>query len=61
VSTLATMSRPLGKGMRGASDVTRGTINQSVDSPFSEKAGEAKNQAVTEGINEVESAGRIAT
>jgi hypothetical protein len=36
-------------------------MNRSVDSPFSGKAGEAKNQAVTEkGINEVESAGRTA-
>jgi hypothetical protein len=47
------------KGIHGAGEAIRGTINQSVDTAFNDKTGEAKNRAVTErGINEVESADR---
>jgi len=47
------------KGIHGAGEAIRGTFNQSVDAAFHDKAGEAKNQAVTEkGIGEVESADR---
>jgi hypothetical protein len=47
------------KGIHGAGEAIRGTFNQSVDTAFNDKAGEAKNRAVTErGINEVESADR---
>jgi hypothetical protein len=49
------------KGIHGAGEAIRGTINQSVDTAFNDKAGEVKNRAVTEnGINEVESADRTA-
>jgi hypothetical protein len=47
------------KGIHGAGEAIRGTFNQSVDTAFNDKAGEAKNRVVTEkGINEVESADR---
>ena len=47
------------KGIHGAGEAIRGTFNQGVDAAFNDKAGEAKNQAVTEkGITEVESADR---
>lgn len=47
------------KGVHGAGEAIRGTLNQSVDAAFNDKAGEAKNQAVTEkGISEVEAADR---
>lgn len=49
------------RGIHGAGEAIRGTINQSVDTAFDDKAGEAKNRAVTEkGINEVESGDRTA-
>jgi hypothetical protein len=47
------------RGIQGAGEAIRGTFNQAVDTAFSDKAGEAKNKAVTEkGINEVEAADR---
>jgi len=45
------------KGIHGAGEALRGNINQTVDSAFNDRAGEAKNQAVAQkGLNEVETA-----
>lgn len=47
------------KGIHGVGETIRGTVNQSVDTAFNDKAGEVKNRAVTEkGLNEMDSADR---
>jgi hypothetical protein len=47
------------KGIHGAGEAIRGTFSQAVDTTFNDKAGEAKNKAVTEkGIKEMEVADR---
>ena len=58
-SNIGSEIRSAVKGIHGAGEAIRGTVNQSVDATFNDKAGEAKNQAVTEnGISEVEAADR---